>query len=505
MGMTARDFTEINQLHALYCHAVDFGDFDGVISCFAPDGAFELAGEPDHPANRRGREAIGRSPSVRAAKGHGRHTTFSSITDGDGSTARSISLQMGTHDYGPPVGRGQATYSSLFGSGTYFDDLIKIDGRWVYAHRRFVRDGSQAMLDLLGKPLHIRPVSAKYAEGGLKAIDYEAIRQLITRVGYALDFEDYDGFVACFTEDGTLDDGDGLVSGQGALREYAVSYSEAGYHGHCRHRAISSVIEGDGGRALVSSYGLVSISYGVLPQPRPPSTAALVTTGIYRDEVVKVEDRWLLSQRTFRKDTTADVETLVGRPLELTPFGSSRASKCRTPSQGKETAQVTEADHEEIRQLLARFSQTLDFADVDGFVACFANGGVLDTSAAEEGLAGVHVGHPELRRFATATLDYSGGRVRQSAVNLIIASDGVTAKVSSYAIVTRAHVECRSRDGVASESTRAALVTTGMFFDELAKVDGRWVFTRRQFRHDGLPDVLDRMFEPVIVGPKDAV
>jgi len=161
---------------------------------------------------------------------------------------------------------------------------------------------------------------------------------------------------------------------------------------------------------------------------------------------------------------------------------------------------MTDADHEEVRQLFARYSQTLDFGDAEGFVACFVEDGVLDTSAPEEGLSGVHRGREALRRFAVASTEYSAGRVRQSSLNVLVEGDGQTARATSYVIVTRAYPDATKPHLKPSPVTRSELTTTGMCFDELVKVQGRWLLSRRQFRHDGLPEVLERVERPITAG-----
>ena len=163
--------------------------------------------------------------------------------------------------------------------------------------------------------------------------------------------------------------------------------------------------------------------------------------------------------------------------------------------------EMTDRDHEEVRQLFARYSQTLDFGDAEGFASCFTADGVLDTSAQEERLTGVHRGHRELRRFVAASTEYTAGRVRQSAHNVLVEGDGTTARATSYVIVTRAYEEATSGHGKPSQVTQSDWETTGMYFDELVKVDGRWLLSRRQFRHDGLPDVLERAYAPITIGP----
>lgn len=158
---------------------------------------------------------------------------------------------------------------------------------------------------------------------------------------------------------------------------------------------------------------------------------------------------------------------------------------------------MTAADYEAIRQLFARYSHTLDFGDAEGFVECFTPTGVLDSSSPEEGLGGLHQGHDELRKFVAVSLEYTAGRVRQSAVNQLIEGDGASARASSFVIVTRDY----GPPLVPGHVTYSTLVTTGMYFDELSKVDGRWHLSRRVFRHDGLPDVLARVGAPLTIGP----
>ena len=324
MPLSPIDFEEIKQLHARYCHTLDFGDIDGLVSCFAPDGGFEIALVPGHPATRRGTEALRRSPAGVNTTGHGRHTTLGSITDGDGDTARSLSAVMMSCDYGPPVGKGQVTRSQLCATGLYADDLVRVDGRWVYADRVFGGDETPAVVrERVAQRLTIAPVDAGEATAELSPLDHEAIRQLLARAGFALDLADDDAFAECFIPDATIDAPDpaqvgGRVHAQGRdqLREYATAVREE-LHGFARQTALGPVIAGGGARARVSAYALTTVSYGAAPQPRQRRKAEVLTTGVYRDEVVKVDGRWLFAQRTLRTDMLPEVRALVGRPSDL--------------------------------------------------------------------------------------------------------------------------------------------------------------------------------------------
>ena len=185
---------------------------------------------------------------------------------------------------------------------------------------------------------------------------------------------------------------------------------------------------------------------------------------------------------------------------------TAQAGALQTAAQASRFNGMTVDDIEGIRQVIARFSQTLDFGDAEGFAACFVENGILDTTAPEDGLTGIHQGREELRRFATVATEYTAGCVRQSAVNTMIEGDGATARATSYAVITRAYADLSNPRGRPSETkgTRAEMETTGMYFDEFVKVDGQWLFSRRQFRHDGLPAVLERTLTPITVGPRPA-
>ena len=328
MGLTATDFSGIRRVDVRYCHSVDFGDYDSRAACFAPDGCFEIGTDPN--MTRRGPAELRRSMTVRDGRGHVRHWTLGSLIDGDGETARALSPVVVTHDFGPPVGKGQATFSTVIAAGFHSDGLVKHDGRWVLARRRFIGDWGEALAERVGKPLDFAQVDAGETQQAMSPLDYEAIRQLLTRCGYTLDFADYDGFADCFTPDGShhevVDHDERPESrltarGRDELCEYAVSVSDMNYGGRVRNSAISPLIEGDGRRARVSSYAFASESYGS-PSALPwlYAMATVHMTGIYRDEVVKVDGRWLFSKRTFRKDTLSDVDALVGKPLKLEAF-----------------------------------------------------------------------------------------------------------------------------------------------------------------------------------------
>jgi hypothetical protein len=153
-------------------------------------------------------------------------------------------------------------------------------------------------------------------------------------------------------------------------------------------------------------------------------------------------------------------------------------------------------DYEGIRRLFAEFSHSYDMSDADGLAACFAADGVFDTASAFAELEGSYQGRVNIAGHVQAARDYNHGRTRHSAVQSLIDIDGQTARATSYVIVTRDY----GPPEVPGDLTHAELSTTGIYFDELRNVDGHWLFARRTFRHDGQPEVLERLGKPVAAG-----
>jgi hypothetical protein len=330
VDMTALDFDEIKQLNARYCHSLDFADVDGLVGCFASDAVMEVGGELLR--GRRDLESFARE-DARRTKGHYRRFTIAELIGGDGTSARAVSYGVVSRDFGQPFGKGQATHATVLTSGIYLDDLVRDQGRWVYAKRRLCRDGSSEAIDLIGKPLEVPHVQIDQdvarPRAGMTALDYEAIRQLQARYCYTLDLEDTDGFAGCFTRDGSFealseaDDLAGVKRGTAALREFAETVGAIlrGLRVSGRHSAISVLVEGDGKNARASSYGFIlGAHHGEQMLAVQRGNSEVGNTGIYRDALVKRDGRWLFQRRTFRYDGWPDVIAMVDKPLVLQVF-----------------------------------------------------------------------------------------------------------------------------------------------------------------------------------------
>lgn len=137
----AADRAEIEDLMARYLFAIDYFDWDAYVATFAPDGELEFAS-----GTSKGRDAI-RTAVTNFSKGIGkfyhtadgnpaklRHVILQSTirVEGDHAWARSLWLEMANHGEGdqPKIG----TY------GMYEDEMVKLDGRWLFRKRNVLND-----------------------------------------------------------------------------------------------------------------------------------------------------------------------------------------------------------------------------------------------------------------------------------------------------------------------------------------------------------------------------
>src|SRR5215470_14080358 len=134
----AEDRAAIEDLQARYLFALDFHDPDGYVSTFTPDGVLDYgSGEV------KGREAIkaviARMPSPGSTAGvrpaAARHNISNIVikVDGDHAAGRSYWFHYSNDN---PQRRGV-----FDGFGHYEDQLVKIDGKWLFAKRKIYNEG----------------------------------------------------------------------------------------------------------------------------------------------------------------------------------------------------------------------------------------------------------------------------------------------------------------------------------------------------------------------------
>ena len=126
--MTAEDRLDVIDLIADYGFTLEAGDLDAFVNNFTPDGIWQGGG-----GTHVGREAIKTFVAGLVAKkqdgpeGH-RHILGIPRVTGDGERC-----QAQTYVIIP--GEGQEDSISLISIGTYRDEIVKLDGKWLFAHR----------------------------------------------------------------------------------------------------------------------------------------------------------------------------------------------------------------------------------------------------------------------------------------------------------------------------------------------------------------------------------
>jgi len=130
--------------------------------------------------------------------------------------------------------------------------------------------------------------------------DRAEIEDLMARYLFAIDYSDWDAYVATFAEDGELEFAAGVSKGRAAIRETVtrfagsigrVYHTEDGKPAILRHVILQSAIRVEGERAWGRSLWLEMANHG------PGDTMKMGTYGIYEDEFAKVDGHWLIARR----------------------------------------------------------------------------------------------------------------------------------------------------------------------------------------------------------------
>jgi len=132
------------------------------------------------------------------------------------------------------------------------------------------------------------------------ANDRAEIEDLLARYMFAIDYFDWDAYVANFAEDGELEFARGTAVGREAIRETVMRFAagmaahyatEDGKLAKLRHILLQSVIRVEGERAWARVQWLEIANHGQGDTPK------LGTYGVNEDEFKKVDGRWLFARR----------------------------------------------------------------------------------------------------------------------------------------------------------------------------------------------------------------
>ena len=153
------------------------------------------------------------------------------------------------------------------------------------------------------------PARAEVTYAPSYAQDRAEIEDLMARYLFAIDYFDWDAYVAVFAEDGELEFASGKSKGREAIRAAVTSFAqgigrfyhtEDGKPAILRHVILQSSIRVEGNRAWGRSLWLEMANHG------PGDTMKMGTYGIYEDEFKKVDGHWLIARRNVLNEFIAN-------------------------------------------------------------------------------------------------------------------------------------------------------------------------------------------------------
>lgn len=136
--------------------------------------------------------------------------------------------------------------------------------------------------------------SATYAQ------DRAEIEDLMARYLFAIDYFDWDAYIATFAPDAELEFASGTYRGHAEIREAVTRFSEGigrfyhtedGQPAKLRHVVLQSVIRVEGDRAWGTTLWVEMANHG------PNDEMKMGTYGLYEDEFSRIDGRWLIRRR----------------------------------------------------------------------------------------------------------------------------------------------------------------------------------------------------------------
>lgn len=150
------------------------------------------------------------------------------------------------------------------------------------------------------------------------ARDRAQIEDLMARYLFALDYNDLDSFIAMFTDDAEFEFARGRVSGKANIlaavkgfkeRIATIYVDEDGKPAVLRHVLAHTAIRVEGDRAWTRAQWFEMANDGPGKKPK------MGTFGIYEDKLVKVDGRWLFSERRIMNEFLPGRESGPENPI----------------------------------------------------------------------------------------------------------------------------------------------------------------------------------------------
>ncbi len=126
---------------------------------------------------------------------------------------------------------------------------------------------------------------------GLTRDDKDEIVELCNRYALAIDDDDIEAWMATWSDDGVMEASFGTARGKDKLRALQVTL-EQGLSKGKRHVSANHVVAGDGDAATARSYFIIL----------DRDTNAVVATGVFADDLQRVDGAWTFAHRTLTTD-----------------------------------------------------------------------------------------------------------------------------------------------------------------------------------------------------------
>jgi hypothetical protein len=146
----AEDRSAIEDLQARYLFAMDFGAPDLYVTLFTEDGVLDI-GNGEIRGRKAIRDVIAKMPNSRASENglrpaSGRHNISNIVlkVNGNKATGRAYWFHYSNNN---PERRGV-----FDGYGHYEDEMVKVNGQWLFAKRRIYNEGRAEWAHKGGNP-----------------------------------------------------------------------------------------------------------------------------------------------------------------------------------------------------------------------------------------------------------------------------------------------------------------------------------------------------------------
>lgn len=148
--------------------------------------------------------------------------------------------------------------------------------------------------------------------------DRAEIEDLMARYLFAIDYHDWDAYIATFAPDAELEFASGISRGREAIREAVTTFAagigrfyhtEDGEPAALRHVVLQSVIRVEGDRAWGRTLWVEMANHG------PGDEMKMGTYGIYEDEFARIDGSWLIARRNVLNEFIPSRNSGPGNPV----------------------------------------------------------------------------------------------------------------------------------------------------------------------------------------------